>query len=286
MTAFVELCAGMVGVSMRLARRNVLLKYRGGKYRLAPDIIDVGVIKRPSRYIWAEANPHARRFLQTFSDPDVADGAVKIIQSWVDEGPYAVKNRWVELAKLFDAKSFRSLDVSDEEHCASFFLWRQIEGMHRAPAVYLLGLALAEGAQKNDEIKRHDWIFYQAQACAKNFSGMKATIYDDAASVKPFKNAVVYLDPPYAGTRGYSQFDLPREQVVEIAKDWDRAGAQVIVSEGSPVEELVLEGWHTCRISDRTGFQPGVCSPEHLTTNRVPYGELGRGGITALFAEE
>lgn len=263
----VELCAGMAGLSLRLAGRQRLTKYRGGKWKLARDLIALGGIKPTSRFVWAEAHPHARRFLATFSDPEVSAGAVEVMSRWISEGPEAMLARWRGLSKAF--KTLDRLDCSDADFCAAFYLWRQVDGRAEMPAVNYLGIALGGGAAKDDELKPRDWIVEKLRAAALNFSGMTAEIYDDAGAVTPFRDAVVYVDPPYAGTLGYSKLDLPRERVVELALAWDRAGAQVLVSEGAPVEELVAQGWSFCRISDRFGFAQAC--PEFVTTNRIPY---------------
>lgn len=264
----VELCAGMAGLSLRLAGRPRLVKYRGGKWKLARDLIALGGLKPPSRFVWAEANPHTRRFLERFSDPVISAGAVEAMSSWIEEGPEAMVARWWSLSKAF--KSLEPLDSSDAEHCAAFYLWRQAEGLYGRPVVQHLGLLGPEGDLKNLELRHRDWIVEKISAAALSFSGMHAEIHDDAASVQPFRDAVVYVDPPYAGTHGYSALDLSRERVVELALAWDRAGAQVLVSEGAPVAELVAQGWSSCRIADRLGCGQ-ECKPEHVTTNRAPY---------------
>ncbi len=50
------------------------------------------------------------------------------------------------------------------------------------------------------------------------------------------------IDPPYVGTTGYAH-DLPRGEVVRIARAWRDAGARVAVCEAEPIQELVEEGW-------------------------------------------
>jgi len=267
----VELCAGMVGLSLRLAGRQRLVKYRGGKWKLARDLIALGGIKPPPRFVWAEANPHARRFLATFSDPTVSAGAVEVMTRWIGEGPEAMVARWWKINK--DFKTLWQIYSSDAEHCAAFYLWRQAEGLQGRPVVQHLGLRGPGGDLKNLELRHRTWIVEKIAAAALTFSGMTAEIYEDAGAVAPFRDAVVYVDPPYLGTVGYSELDLSRERVVELALAWDRAGAQVIVSEGSPVEELVAKGWHSCRIADRLGCGQ-ECKPEHVTTNREPYSDF------------
>lgn len=269
MPAFIELCAGMAGVSMRLAGRNRLVKYRGGKWKLAKDIIDIGGITTPSRYVWAEANPHARRFLKTFSDTTVSSEAVEVLKSWVREGPEAMLARWWRLSRVFT--KLEPLDVSDAEHCAAFFMWRQVEGMRCMPYPQLIGLKLGNSAVKDDLVKPTDWIIHKMMNAAENFVGMHAEVHDDARSIEPFKDAVVYLDPPYVGTQGYSENDMSRECVINLARSWGEVGAQVMISEGEPIHDLVNDGWYTVQLSSRGCFNPGTWDDEWLTTNREPW---------------
>lgn len=78
----------------------------------------------------------------------------------------------------------------------------------------------------------------------------------DARAIEPADlppGTVVFVDPPYVGTTGYGN-DLPREDVVEMARRWAEAGARVYISEAEPIRALVAEGWHTVEItSQRVG---------------------------------
>lgn len=67
----------------------------------------------------------------------------------------------------------------------------------------------------------------------------------DRADVAPPRlpqGSVVMIDPPYVGTTPYAH-DLPRGEVVRIARAWRDAGARVAVCEAEPIRELVDEGW-------------------------------------------
>jgi hypothetical protein len=70
----------------------------------------------------------------------------------------------------------------------------------------------------------------------------------------------VYLDPPYVGATGYG-WDMPRAEVLALARRWADAGAVVAVSEAEP---LALEGWHHLELTRDGG------KPEWLTLSRAP----------------
>ena len=92
----------------------------------------------------------------------------------------------------------------------------------------------------------------------------------------------VYMDPPYQGTTGYAH-DLPREEVVRLARLWREAGAHVCISEAEPIPDLVAEGWHVVEITgDRKGQKRTFSKQkrEFLTMSREPRGQLGFWGLS------
>lgn len=86
------------------------------------------------------------------------------------------------------------------------------------------------------------------------------------------EGVVVYMDPPYVGTTGYTA-NLSRAEVVAHAIDFDRMGAVVCVSEAVPVEELTALGWYSADIgAGRKGQRRTFArvATEALTMNREP----------------
>jgi hypothetical protein len=83
----------------------------------------------------------------------------------------------------------------------------------------------------------------------------------------------IYLDPPYVGATGYG-WDMPRAEVLALARNWADAGAVVAVSEAEP---LALDGWHHLDLTREGG------KPEWLTLSRAPARFPERQG--ALFSE-
>lgn len=105
---------------------------------------------------------------------------------------------------------------------------------------------------------------------------MPATIAPDARAIDPGPalppGTVVYADPPYLNTTGYAA-DLPRAEVVTLARRWAAAGAVVCISEAEAIPELVVEGWHTVRIDGERSGQKRTFSKqqaEWVTLNRAP----------------
>jgi hypothetical protein len=110
---------------------------------------------------------------------------------------------------------------------------------------------------------------------------LPADITPDARAVDPGPclppGTVVYMDPPYVGTTGYAA-DLPRADVVALARRWAAAGALVAISEAEPIPELIAEGWWQVEITDfRKGSKRSFSKQqrEWLTMNRKPVEVVG-----------
>lgn len=83
---------------------------------------------------------------------------------------------------------------------------------------------------------------------------------------------VVYMDPPYAGTTGYTA-DLPRAEVVAHARDFASLGATVAISEAVAIPELMQAGWHHAEITGgRVGAKRTFSrqQQEIITMNKPP----------------
>jgi len=105
---------------------------------------------------------------------------------------------------------------------------------------------------------------------------LPATITPDARAIEPSPDlppgTVAYMDPPYVGTTGYGH-DLPRADVVALARRWAAAGATVAISEAEPIADLTAEGWHAVRVDGERKGQKRTFSKqqaEWVTMNRPP----------------
>lgn len=116
------------------------------------------------------------------------------------------------------------------------------------------------------------------QVVAERFDAtpaVPALIHPDARTLDPPAlppGTVVFCDPPYQNTTGYAH-DLPRAEVVALARRWAAAGATVAVSEAEPIPELVAEGWFAVEITGERVGQARTFSKqksEWVTLNRPP----------------
>lgn len=114
-----------------------------------------------------------------------------------------------------------------------------------------------------------------AAACDRLPAIDSALIHPDARDIDPPTlppGTVAYMDPPYVATTGYTH-DLPRAEVVILARRWAAAGATVAISEAEPIPELVAEGWHAVEITNERIGQARTFSrqkSEWVTLNRPP----------------
>jgi len=104
---------------------------------------------------------------------------------------------------------------------------------------------------------------------------LPATIAPNARDLHPPAlppGTIAYIDPPYVGTTGYAS-DLPRSEVVDLARRWNAAGAVVCISEAEAIPELVADGWHAVRIDGERVGQKRTFSrqqAEYLTLSHPP----------------
>lgn len=123
-------------------------------------------------------------------------------------------------------------------------------------------------------VKTQRAILPMAEGVARALT-LPATITPDAREVHPPAlppGTVCYMDPPYVGTTGYAS-DLPRSEVVALARRWHAAGAVVCISEAEPIPELTADGWHAVRIDGERQGQKRTFSrqqAEWLTLSHPP----------------
>jgi hypothetical protein len=91
---------------------------------------------------------------------------------------------------------------------------------------------------------------------------------------------ITYLDPPYSGTTGYKHGGCTRDAVLALARDYDRRGATVAISEAVRLDDA-LPGWHAVQIDgERVGQKRTFSKQQHewVTMNREP---VRRPGVQA-----
>lgn len=244
---FVELCAGLAAVSLGL---------QGGKYArppvsrmgsktgyLLPILRIMGL--RPGqgadRYLWCEPDPGCRALLHAYTDREVMQEAARIIRGWKDEEPRAL---WERLRAEGPIRVGEARETA--RHCYLSMGSFSQKGVHA-------GIGTPEGKEPSHNFGGFKPVAEQLLGTMPRSPVVPATVTPDARPIEPADlppGTVVFMDPPYVGTTGYGN-DLPREDVVAMARKWAAAGARVYISEAEPLPALVADGWRTVEITSQ-----------------------------------
>jgi hypothetical protein len=274
---FVELCAGSAAVSLRLVggpHANPPIGFQGGKRGYARAILGVLGLRQGlgAEEVWLnDAGPWGPVW-RVLTTPGKAEDVAAIIRGWKDEEPRALWDRlkaegWGELTEAGEVAAWTvnadlSVDRSD-----------RFSGGFDAVKCYQPSSATWQGgspwtteraASRVEAVAR--WLYCSGNADA---NGTRWGLENRTLNHGPQSWVFCYIDPPYQDTTGY-QHDLPREDVITLARRWSDAGAVVCISEAVPIE---IEGWHHVEItSERKGQKRTFSNQqrEWLTLNREP----------------
>jgi hypothetical protein len=224
-----------------------------------------------AHYHWCEPDPGVRLLLEAYRDPDLAREAASIIRGWVDEEPRAL---WERLRAEGPPRGADPGDVGVPPREVARWAWvqrRTHPGNERSFLHQVPVKPVADPAQQG-----HRWTPEQPAPLFEALPLMPATITPDARGIEPGPDlppgTVVYADPPYMGTTGYGN-DLPRADVVALARRWAAAGATVAISEAEPIGDLTADGWSAVNITgQRVGSKRTFSrqQAEWVTMNRPP----------------
>ena len=242
---FVELCAGLASVSLML---------QGGKYARPPvsrmgnkhgyglallRIMGLRPGQGAERYLWCEPDPGCRALLHAYTDREVMQEAARIIRSWKDEEPRAL---WERLRAEGPIRVGEAREVGRH-----VWLWGRSYNTKGPDA----GFLPSESANGVEVWNAHPPTYYADRV--NECPTLPATVTPDARAIEPADlphGTVVFVDPPYVGTTGYGN-DLPRKDVVSMARRWAEAGARVYISEAEPLPALIADGWHAVEITSQ-----------------------------------
>lgn len=249
---FVELCAGLAAASLglqggRYARPPVSRMGAKTGYLLALHrVMGLRPGQGAEQYLWCEPDAGCRALLHAYTDREVMQEAARIIRSWKDEEPRAL---WERL------RAEGPIRVGEAREVA---VWGALQGGAAYGAIPTHNGV--KWVQRDGGLVLDPNRYGARGLWPLNVSGgldaaptLPATVTPDARAIEPADlppGTVAYCDPPYVGTTGYGN-DLPREDVVEMARKWSEAGARVYISEAEPLPALVADGWHTVEITSQ-----------------------------------
>lgn len=271
----VELCAGTAALSLRLQARHARppVSRMGAKTGYADAILAIMGLRpgqRAGHYLWCEPDPGCRLLLEAYRDRKLAQAAADIIRGWKDEEPRALWERLRAEGPVKEDGGAREVGrwlVGEAWTNSGRYMGPDRPSACHPPG-WVASITLDGVADRNDALPT-----------------LPATIAPDARTVEPVPplppGTIAYMDPPYVGTTGYAS-DLPRSEVVRLARLWHEAGARVYISEAEPLAEL--DGWHRVEI---TGTRKGqkrtfggtrewlTCSHEPAWSPAVQVGMFG-----------
>ncbi len=283
---WIEPCAGSGAVGLALHGFQPLCSYTGSKGRWAPEILALAGYRPSTRrlpLLLGDAGPWGDCWHQLAILPlQLYRRMEQLVEEARRDGPQAV---WDRLVDETPPAGWSSVDG------IAAWLYVQALSFRRAPVVVRAGMLAAPRIGRPGEwLSRPGWGGYgirEAVLLSRRLWVLADRIHWDREAISSssgcwtaerlisplddLSGSVVYLDPPYQGTTGYAA-DLPREEVLALARRWRGQGALVMVSEAEPLEELVAEGWHQVDLTDgsQTGGNLGRIRTEWVTMSAPP----------------
>lgn len=280
MTALVELCCGGAAVSLRLLGGPGAcppVGYMGGKRHYAGAILGALGLRhgeRIDRVMLVDVGPWGRAWACLTERGGPARVAAEL-RRWAARGEKGVA--------LFDRILSEGQDEQSEAVWTAQFLALQCGSAKGLPVGADPGVNAAwrtsgyghtsKGGVARGFIERlrPGHLAARVERLASiRWPAATLVLCRDVRDVEPVPGAVVYVDPNYAGTTGYGDHDISRDEVLVLANRWVDAGCVVAVSEREP---LPLGEWSHIEITGEHCGQPRTFTrsrTEFLTISRPP----------------
>ena len=229
---WVEPCAGSLAVGLRLLGARAVCGYMGGKSGYADAImsaLDVGAADE----VWCADVSDWAQVWRALAKPGVGPAAADILEGWDHEaqqtsGPRGCRAVWLRLREEWRANG----TPADACGVARWVALIRGSGMMRGPLAGCAWPDRPEWRIGSDGKPRTDRIGYRSIKILRSLpSPLPVRVWDDARKIPTRRGAVVYFDPPYAGTTGYEHGTLTRAEVESEIARWTRARCVVAVSE-------------------------------------------------------
>jgi hypothetical protein len=232
---FAEVCAGMAAVSFALqgvgrppiTRPGIKTGYTDAVLKAFDLVPGQGA----DAYLWLDADPFVRKVLEAYADPAQLTSSAEDLRVFVG-AQASHEHAWRSLLKKPDRSIAEEVFVRGNSWKAEGKHWKRPKDI-----TWAANLTAARVSQRLQQIAEAGWVTHV---------GPDARVFVDFDA----SEWCVYIDGTYCKTTKYA-FNLPREDVVAIARWWYAHGARVVVSEAEPVADL---GWPAHDITaGRTG---------------------------------
>lgn len=231
MDCFVELCAGSAAVSFRLLGNDTWVSYAGSKAGYAERLIDIFGIrdKLIENVVLVDPGPWGIT-LNVLESKKKLQETAKCIESTLNDDP---KNVWS------NAREFIKNDKNTNT-C-------ELAANHLMCVAGTYGGCETGGFKgKHKHRPNVDGFIPSRNTIAKRLRETKPfdiqVFHCRADDIVPFP-CYCYIDPPYQECSTKYVNEFKRKDVVKVALDWNNVGAKVVVSENTPITELIKVGW-------------------------------------------
>lgn len=259
----IELCAGSAALTFHLLGERATLPYQGSKWRLRAPLaraLKLDPAAMESAYL-TDPGPWGT-VLGAILSPTRRRRVLRELRALNDLDPRLAYDRLQGSAPATRQCTFAAeylflqrLAFSGKAVAVKAGVWAS-PGFNRSSAYGLAGTA------------KFGQVRPQVASLIERLAGMapayRATVRvghrrahrPTAGYMGTAPRTVVYIDPPYSGTTGYPDV-LERSEVAYLARAWALAGAEVYVSEATPVGELTALGWGSMLLNPgKTGDAP------------------------------
>ena len=240
----IEPCAGSAALTLSLLGADAgLMPYQGSKWRLRRELhavlAEAGALGRPRRVVLTDTGPWGWVWPLLLVDPRTRSAVADALEELGSREP----------RELYDELQGAAY-LRDPVGAAQFLFLQRISYCGKAVSG-LGGRWCSPGfnpvsAYGVPETERFGWVRPQVPSLVERIRALPTV---ELLEADPGGPAVVYLDPPYAGTTGYPDGSMSRAEVVALALRHAREGRTVLVSEAEPVGELVAAGWRVTELT-------------------------------------
>lgn len=274
-TVLVEGCAGLASLSLAVAcgrPTDAPWARPGSKTGYARALLRLAGLTRwrPERMVWCEPAEDCRMMLRAYPDREALTEAARLCQDWGRRypGPEGQRELWMHLREQGPPGDHSAAEVA---RVASV----------QARTVNQAGVRAFGGVSLDDwtpQLRTDGTRGYTDDAPADKLGAIAAgrwpqtELHRDIRELDPIPGALLYLDPPYAGTLGYGEGDLTRAEVLALCERWAAAGALVLASEAVPLADELGAGWHAIDIGSARQGRARIngCVTEWVTMSREP----------------
>ena len=275
----IEGCAGLASLSLAVAcgrPTDAPWARPGSKTGYARALLRLAGLSqwRPEEIVWAEPSADCRMMLRAYRDPERLLQAAALCREWgTAAGDEGQRELWARLKAEGPPGEYTAREVA------------RVAAV-QARTVSQAGVKAFGGNGKGDwkpskKFGLSTWRQYPNEAPAAKLEATTAgrwpptRLYRDVREIEVVGDALLYLDPPYSGTMGYSEGDLQGPDVLDLCRRWSAAGSLVMLSEAVTLAAELGEGWCALNIGSvrtrqaRSGANRG-CVSEWVTMNRPP----------------